>query len=139
MVKKRNGRAMSMPAGVGVGVGLCVIVSIIGGVVLAWLVASERVGEMAIGYGCMVIQLLSAALGSVTAWRCIRHNKLAVSGLTVGGYYLLLLIMALSFGNGFSGMGVTALMVLLGGGIVQIPALFGNRSGAYRHKIKAFR
>ncbi len=139
MGRKRNGRAMSIPAGVGAGASISIAVTLIGAMVLAWMLGSERVGEQMVGYGCMVIQFMAAASGAATAWGCIRHNRLVVIGLAIGIYYLLLLLLALSFGNGFEGMGITALMVLLGGGTVQIPALFGAGSGAHRHKRMVFR
>ncbi len=139
MAKKRNGRVMSMPAGIGLGVGTSGIVTLIGAMVLAWLISTERAGEDAVGWGCMVIQLLASAVGCITAWRVIRHKRLMVTGLTAVSYYLALLIMSLAFGAGFTGMGTTAAMVVLGGGITQFPVLFGGGSGAHKHKKVAFR
>ncbi len=137
--RKGSGRAMSMPMGIGLGVGISITVTVLSAVILAWLVSTERVGEEAVGYGCMFIQVLAASTGAIAAWRAIRHKRLMVTGLTVTGYYLVLLLMAMAFGAGFTGMGTTAVTVALGGGITQISALFGSGSGVRRHKIKAFR
>lgn len=137
--RKRNGRVMSIPAGVGFGVCVSYLVTLAGAAMVAWLVLSERIGEENIGWGSMIVLLLASAIGTVTAWRSIRHKRWMVTGLAAAGYYIALLVTALAFGGGFTGMGTTAVTVALGGGIVQIPALFGGGSGAHRHKIKAFR
>ncbi len=137
--RKRNGRVMAVPAGVCLGVGVSGLVTVLGAAVLAWLVSAERVGEASVGWGCMLIQVVSSAAGCLGAWGAIRHQRLMVAGLTAGGYYLLLLLMALAFGGGFTGMGTTACMVAIGGAVTQIPALFGSSSGARKRKIKPFR
>lgn len=136
---KGSGRAMSMPAGIGMGVGISYGIMLLSAAVLAWLILTQRVGEEVIGWGSMLILAISAALGSLTAWTRIRHRRLFVTAVTAAGYYAVLLVTALAFGGGFSGMGATAGMVVLGGGIAQIPALFGGGSGVRRHKMKAFR
>lgn len=135
----RNGRAMSMPGGIGTGVGIAAVVSFVGSAVLAWLVTSERVGEDNVGWGCMIIQMLASALGCLAAWRMIRHRRLLVTGITVLAYYLLLLCIGLVFGGSFEGMGTTAAMVSAGGGIAFIPALVSGGSGVRRHKISVSR
>lgn len=132
--KKLSVRAMSMPGGVAAGIGAAVLMTLIGAMILSWLVASERVGEEGIGYGCMVILPLASMVGCLLAWRCIKHRRAVVCAVTAGGYYLALLAIALAFGGIFDGLGVTALLVLLGGGIALIPAFKTNRGGAYRHK-----
>lgn len=137
--RKRNGRVLSMPAGVALGVGTGYFVTLLGAGILAWLMVTQRVGEERIGIGSGVILMVSAVLGSTVAWRGVRHRRLPVTGLTCLGYYLALLVTALAFGGGFTGMGTTAVLVLLGGGITQIPALFGGGSGARRRRMRAFR
>ncbi len=137
--RKASGKVMSMPAGIGLGIGICGLVTLVGAVILAWLVSTERVGEQNVGWGCMAIQSAAALAGSLSAWTAIRHKRLMVTGLTAAGYYGLLLVMALAFGGGLTGMGMTAAMVALGGGIWQIPVLFGGGSGARRHKRMAYR
>lgn len=137
--RKRNGRVMSMPSGIGTGVGISYLITLVGAALAAWLVLTERIGEEHIGWGSMIILISASAIGTAAAWRCIRHKRWMVVGLTAAGYYVSLLCTALAFGAGFTGMGTTAALVALGGGIAQIPALFGGGSGARRHKIKAFR
>lgn len=136
---KSTGRIMAMPAGIGMGVGISYASMLIGAGVLAWLILTQRVGESTIGWGSMGILILSSAIGSLAAWRGIRHRRIFVTCITLLGYYLTLLVTALAFGGGFTAMGTTAAMVCLGGGISMIPALFGGGSGVRRHKMKAFR
>ncbi len=137
--RKGSGRAMSMPAGIGLGIGISCTATLIGAMILAWLISTERVGEPSVGWGCMIIQTAAALLGAITAARAIRHKRLMVTVITAAGYYLLLLVMALAFGGGMTGMGTTAAMVALGGGIAQFPVLFGGSSGAHKRKKVTFR
>ena len=137
--RKNTGRAMSLPAGIALGIGISLAVSILGAMVLAWLIVSERAGESAIGYGCVVIIPMASLVGCICAWKFIRHQRLMITGITAAGFYLALLALALLFGGKFEGMGVAAILVLLGGGIALIPALLGNKSGARRHKIPVYR
>ena len=128
-----------MPAGIGLGIVIGILIMILGAAVTAWMVTNEIIGQDAVGYSCMLIHVLSSLVGSIISFGLIRHRRLMVSGAVCAGYYLVLLVVALAFGGIFTGMGTTALMVVLGGGIAQIPALIGSSSGARRHKIPAYR
>ncbi len=139
MKRKASGRSMSASAGVGLGIGVSAAVTLVGAMALAWLVNREQIPQGQVGWGCMLIHILAAASGCTAAWRSIRHNRLPVTTMTVTGYYLLLLMMAMAFGGGFTGMGTTAATVSCGGALTLIPVLFGGSSGARRHKRMAFR
>lgn len=114
---KYTGRAFSLPAGIGIGTAVSLTGMLIGAMILAWLIVSERVGENGIGWGSMVILPLSSAAGAWTAWHLIQHRRLMVCSIQCAAYYLCLLLMALPFGGQYEGMGVTALLVVLGGAI----------------------
>ena len=131
---KRMGRSNSLPMAIVFGLLAVVVFMICGAMLLALLIVTERVGEDAIGWGCMVILPLSSALGSLCAWLLLKRQRLMVTGITAGGFYILLLILALPFGGLYDGMGITALLVALGGGIALIPALLGSGSGVHGHK-----
>ena len=139
MRRKVTGTAMSMPGGIGLGIGISVVLMLIGAMVVAWLVTTEKMAQTSIGYGVMLIHVLAAAAGCCAAAGAIKHRRLMVCGVTAAGYYLALLVVALIFGGQFEGMGVTALTVLAGGGIAVILGLAGKRSGVRRHKIPAYR
>lgn len=130
---KRTGRSMSIPAGIAIGLAVALMVMVIGAMLLAWLITTERVGEDAIGWGCMVILPVGSVLGNLFAWRMIRHRRLMITGITTAGLYVLLLLLALPFGGQYESLGTTALLVALGGGIALIPAAVGSSSGVRGH------
>lgn len=134
MKLKSNGRSTSIPAGIGIGLAAALVIMVIGAMLLAWLVSTERAGENAVGWGCMVILPAASATGNFCAWSLIRHRRLLITGITTAALYVLLLILALPFGGQYEGMGLTALLVALGGGISLIPAALGSASGARGHK-----
>lgn len=138
-MKHPSGRAMSMPAGITVGVGVSVAIMLLGAAVLAWLISSGRMEMGSVGYGTALLHVIAAAVGSVSACGAVKHRYLMVCGICCGGYYAVLLVVALMFGGEFTGMGVTALTVLAGGGITLLLGLLGNRGGARRHKMPIYR
>lgn len=131
--------ATSMPKGIAAGIAVSLCVTLIGAMILAWLVATERMGEQTVNAGCFVILVVAALLGAVISSGAIRDKRMLVSGISAGGYYLALLGMALVFGGKFEGLGTTALAILVGGGASLLLGLVGNKSGAHRHKFKRFR
>lgn len=139
MKRIKNGRVMSMPAGILTGVGIGLALSVGLAMILAWLIITGRVWENGIGYGAMVLVSVGTMISAIVSWRCVRHNRLKVTLLAAGGYYLAMLCIGLLFGSGFDGMGVVGAMVIAGGAISLIPALFGSSSGVRRHKIPAYR
>lgn len=117
MVKNRKatGRALSMPGGLAMGVGLGVVWTLIAAVVLAKLIDREVIKETAMGYGTVIILITASFIGAYTARKRIKRQKAMVCGLAGSLYYLILLsITALFFGGQYTGMGVTGLLVLAG-------------------------
>lgn len=137
--KKVTGTSMSMPAGIALGFGVSMGITVIGAMVLAWLVLSERLAETAIGYGSIVILLSASAVGAMISTCVVKRRGLMVCGISTAAYYLGLLVIALLFGGQFEGMGVTAVFVLIGGGIAVLLALMGNKSGVKSRKIPRYR
>ena len=128
-----------MPGGAALGVGVSISITVLGAMLLAWLIVSERMAETAVGYGAMLILVLSSFLGSLIGCAVIKRRRLMVCGICMAGYYLGLIMIALLFGGEFQGMGVTALFVALGGGITAVLGLKGNRSGVRKHKVPSYR
>lgn len=123
--RKVTGNAASMPTGIGIGVALSLLVTVLGCAALAGLIGSERLPESALGYGAMVILVLSAVTGSAAAVMLIKHRRLMVCMVLGICYFgILLLINGLMFGGAVSGVGVTALLILGGCGAV---ALIGSK------------
>ena len=111
--KKRSGTALSIPAGLGVGLLVGLVVTVAGAAFTAWLIAAEKIGEGSTGYAAMVILALAAGLDALSAVYLIKKQRLQVSILAGVCYYLTLLGMtALFFGGQYQGMGVSAIIVL---------------------------
>lgn len=131
----KSGIAVGILIGVLVGIG----VTLVGVSILAWLIATEKISENAIGYGTMVILFISALLGAGTAAANIKRLRVQVCLITGGIYYLLLLATtALFFGGQYQGMGITAILVLLGSGLVSLLGIRENKSRKNKFKKHAF-
>lgn len=135
----KSGKAMPVPAGVALGVGISLLTTLVGAIILTWMVASQKIAQDSIGYGCMIILPAAAALGSVCGCNAVKHRRLLVCGLCSLCFFLVLFVIALLFGGQFKAVGVSAIMIGLGGGISTIPTITGNRSGARRRKFSHYR
>lgn len=134
-MKKGNGRAQPMPVGLGVGAVVATGVTLLSSALLANLVLSQKLSEGALGYGVMVVLLLSSALGSWIAAKLIKRRWMIMCFGAGGSYFAILLAMnALFFGGQYQGVGVTALMILGGSGAV---GLLGLKQGTGSFKKRA--
>ena len=70
--RKVTGKAMSMPAGLVIGWVVSIALTIIGALVFASLILSDKLGTEAIGYGAIVTLILAAAAG---AWLAAMQIK----------------------------------------------------------------
>lgn len=133
---KATGRALSMPAGLAVGGLTSLGITLGGSAVLAWLIHSERMEMENVGYGILGLILAASFLGAMTAWRKIRRRRMLVCAAS-GAVYLgiLLAIPALFFGGQYSGVWVTALLVLAGSLAAGLLGL-GQGRGVVRRKIR---
>lgn len=131
--RKITGKTMSMPAGLAVG-GLTSLGVTLGmGMALAWLIHKERMGMENVGYGIMVLLLAASFLGAEVAYCQIRRQRMLVCGLSGVVYMAILLSMAaLFFGGQYSGVGVTALVILAGCGTAGLLGLRQGRGGSSR-------
>lgn len=131
--KKPTGRASSMGAGLVIGGLSGLIITLFGSAILAKLIDANVFPETSIGYGVMVILLLESFLGALLAFAKIRRQRLLVCMATGLIQFLLLLSMtALFFGGQYSGVGVTALLILCGSALAALLGLRENRGGKMR-------
>lgn len=101
---------------------------------LAGLLDREMISWEIAGYWILVMIMLSAYLGSVTACRKIRRQRLMICLMSALVYWgILLSVTALFFGGQFEAVGVTALLIM-GGSICA--ALSGTGKGK---RVKDFR
>lgn len=130
--RKVTGKASSMPAGLAMAGGLSMAVTLVLSLVLAKLLDSGSLGEGSVGYGALVILLLSSGLGAWLATVKIKRRRLAACMASGALYYILLIGMtALFFGGQYTGMGVTALAVA--GGCLTV-CLLGSGQGRARKR-----
>lgn len=136
---RSSAKATPAAAGLGIGLGVSAAVTLAGAAILSYLILGEKVGENGIGYGAMVIQAAASASGGLTAVKLVKRSRLLICGILAAAYYVLLLSMtALIFDGQYTGMGVTAAMVLLGAAAAALPGVLGKGSGK-RGKIPSYR
>lgn len=134
MVKNQNysGRAMTFPAGVLMGAAISLLWSILAAALVGLLIDREMLAHTAIGYGGMLILLTASILGSLLAWKKIKHRRALVCLTTGGAYYLMLLgLTALFFGGQYEAVGVTGILIFAGSATV---ILAGLRKGSSHSK-----
>lgn len=133
--KQRNGRASSIPAGLGAGAGVSISVTMVGTAVLAKLLDKETIQWEAVGYGILIMVMLSAMLGGITAMKKIKRQPGIVCLLSGFVYWgILLSITALFFGGQYEAVGVTLLLVAGGSGCAFLLCTGQGRGGNRRKR-----
>ena len=133
-----TGRAMSLPGGLAIGLIVSMSVTVAVSVILTKLVLSEVLKMQNIGYGILILLIMSAFLGAMVAQGKVKHRRLMVCVLSGVVYYGVLLgITALFFGGQYAGAGVTGLLILAGSGTAALLAAGkGNGRKSIRRKRK---
>lgn len=110
--RKPSGTAKSMPAGLAFGWMAELLVTAAACLLLAMLILNGRAGWEAMGYGVMVILLLSSYLGAAISCKLVERRKLLVCALS-GAIYLLTLmaIVVLFFDGSFDAIWATAMLI----------------------------
>lgn len=113
--QKMAGRTSSMPAGLLLGGAASFAVTVICAAVIAKLVDTEVMEEQMIGYGIIVLLILSSFVGAMISSGKTKRKRL-VTCLASGVVYfgILMAITTLFFGGQYSAVGVTALLVFCG-------------------------
>lgn len=125
--KRVFGKAMSMPAGIGMGVGINMLLIIIGCAVLAKMLEASVIEVDHLGYGAMGILLLSSFAGAAMAVALVKRQRLLVCMLEGGFCFgLLLLINGLMFGGAVPGIGITGVLLFVGTGVAAMPVVWGT-------------
>lgn len=122
MVNTRpTGRAMTLPGGLAVGLGVSMFVTVAATLILTKLVLGERMQMQNIGYGILILLIAASFLGAMVAQGRVKHRRLLVCILSGVVYYCVLLgSTALFFGGQYSAVGVTGLLVLAGSGAAAL-------------------
>ena len=114
MVKKLGSSNLTIKS-VAMGSAVSIVVTVILVAIFAAMISTETIDNAWADYCTLLVLLLSATLGSMTAIRSATEKKLYL-GLSVGGIYLLVLLAmtALLFGGQYRGVGVSAFVVFSG-------------------------
>ena len=139
MSKKESGNMeKSIPAAIGIGALISFMTMIIGAAVMTLLLANQTIEESAMGYGVLLIIILSVVIGSTVSILLARNRVLVVSLCTALTFALALLAMtAMFFGGQYSGVPVT--LLVMGGsaiGVALIAVKNMNKPKSYRKKGK---
>lgn len=142
MATKRNvtGTASSLPFGVGLGLLISIVTTLVGAAILGYLIVEERISENAIGVGSMILLILASLAGSLTAIYLVKRLRIQVCVLLGIGYYLALLACtALFFGGQYTGMITTGIVILITCGSVALLYTFLNKGGKTKRRKKGYR
>ena len=116
--KTQSGRALSMPAGLSMGLLYAVIVILAGVVLSAKLIEREVIGQENMGYAVMIILIVASWIGAMISARKIKRQKVMVCVMSAGILWgFLMIITMLMFGGEYRGVGESALLILCGGGL----------------------
>jgi len=138
--KAVTGAASSIPIGIGVGTAICILITLIGAAISAYLVYSESIQQESIGFASMTVLVLSSGLGALVSMHKIKRMRIQMCLLTGVCYYLALLAMtALFFGGQYSALGVTALAVLAGSGGAALLSMLTEKSKNNHGRKMAYR
>lgn len=138
--QKVTGRASSMPGGLAFGAAISVGLTLLIAGILTWLVSEEKLAWENIGYGIMVLLLISSFAGALAAYGRIKRQRMLVCGIAGVVYFgILLSLTALFFGGQYDGMPVTALLILGGSAAAGLLGLGGNRGGKRRKVSRSHR
>lgn len=134
--RKPTGRASSMPAGLAFGAGVGMLITLIGTALIAKMVDLEYMDESKIGYGVMVMLMMSSFADAMTSAGKIKRQRLMVCAFSGAIYFLILLsITALFFGGQYEAVGVTAILVAGGAMLAALTSVRRGR-GAGKRKVR---
>ena len=135
MAAKQSNPLGVIPIGLGIGLAISIVTTLLGTAIGAWLISSEKIGEGSTGYITVLILLLSSILGAWFAIQTIKQNRLLFCLSSGGIYFLTLLaITALFFGGMYSGVGESALVISAGAFSVALLGLREQKRTKKRKK-----
>lgn len=139
-MKKKTAKQVSLPLGIGIGIITGMVITVIGAMLAAWMIAGEKIGQGSIPYAAILILVIAAAIGAFAATLLIKEKRLIVCLSTGAGYYLCLIgCTALFFGGQYQAMGISALAVFLGSAITILVGVLGKKVAKHKVKIPTYR
>ena len=133
--QKATGRAVSFPAGLLIGLGVSLGITVAMGALTAYLEGKEALAENGVGYCAMLTLAVSSLAGAMTAAGKIKRIRFGVCMLSAACYFLSLIgATALFFGGQYTAVGVTGLLILGGSAAAGFLDRKGKRNTSVRIK-----
>ena len=102
-----------IPAGLGIGLLVSAVLTIVLACILSWFIHSDKIAEATLGYGVLGILVISTISGAAVASALVQTRKLVVCCISGACYMILLLsCTALFFDGRYEGVGATILTIL---------------------------
>lgn len=133
MKQTYTGRTLSVPAGMGIGLGVSLIITAASIALLAKLLDTEKLAWENVGYGIMIMLLIASFLGAQAAYRKIKRQRLQICLMTGALFFAVLLSMtALFFGGQYEGVLPIFLLILAGSGSAGLLGLRKGRGDSHK-------
>lgn len=124
-----------LPSGIGIGIAVCLVCTVVMAAIGASLLSSERIGEENAGYITVISIFLSSICGSLVAIWVTNEKRMPVCIAVGAGYFLSLLAMtALFFGGAYGGVGESGAVILAGTLSVVLLGLKSNNMHKKRRR-----
>ncbi len=133
---KQKGHPVTPILSAAIGVGVCVLMSLLLSAVAAYLVAGEQLPQSAINSTAVPIQLLAAFSGCVTATILSGKMPAVIAAVCAGSYFAILVcvnILVLDSSLGGAGKG---LLAILGGAILAVMTMLLGKKNIKRNKVR---
>jgi putative membrane protein (TIGR04086 family) len=115
MALKKKGNLSGIPVGLGMGLLTGIIVTLVGSMVIASLIAAEKMEMRQMFYGVAVVVLLSAFVGSLAAAALAGEKRLLICAISGCVYFVTMLcVSALVFDGIYENVWSTGLLILAG-------------------------
>ena len=136
--KKVPGRLLAIPGGLAIGLFVSLLITVSAAALIAWLLSAQKIGESGVNALGMLTHCISAVAGSVIANVLVKRMRLQVCLISGVSYYIFLLgITALFFGGEYSGLGISAIIILVSSAAV---AFFPDKGkGKWKISRKGYR
>ena len=123
------GKTKSVPGGMAIAGSISIGITLLGSVIMAFMMDAEKITWEQAGYWIMAMLFLSAFAGAKGAIAAIKRQRLAVCAMSGGLYWgLLLCITALFFGGNYEAVGETAAIIIAGSGCAAMVSLPRKKS-----------
>lgn len=130
--QKVSGNATALTTGIAWGVVVSVSSIIAQSALIAWLINTGKMKFQNIGYGIMILLLLSAFLGAMSSCKKVKRKRLLVSIVTgICLFVILLCTTGLFFGGKYQAVGESGLMILCGS---MLAAMWTSRGGTRKRR-----